>query len=65
MAQLIFHTGEDAHERVENERFLKNAAKTREERMKYAFQLMELSQLFKKGPIKSPEGKGIVLRKSK
>jgi hypothetical protein len=61
MAKLILHTDADL-EKINERRLFEMLALTPGDRMNRAFQLMKLSLLFKKGPIKKPQGKGIVLK---
>ena len=59
--KLILHT-EPNPENISERRLLENFALSYNERMKKAFDLMKLSLMFKNGPLKSPQAKGIVLK---
>lgn len=61
MAKLILHT-EANIDSINDRRLSESFALTHRERMKKAFELMKLALLFKKNPIKNPQGKGIVLK---
>ena len=61
MAKLILHTKADLN-KVNERRLLEDFSLTPKERINKAFELMKLSLLFKKNPIKKPQGKGIVLK---
>ena len=63
MRKLILHTENETRDSIEERRLLENASRPPIERWQKAFQLMSLALLFKKGPIKSPEGLGIVLKR--
>ena len=63
MAILKLYPPETPREQIEAERLPRTLALSPNERMHIAFELMALSLAFKKGPIKEPQGKGIVLRK--
>jgi hypothetical protein len=63
MAKLILHNGTETPASIEERRLKENLLLTPEERIKKAFQLMALSLLFKNGPIKKPQGLGIVLKR--
>jgi hypothetical protein len=65
MPKLILHSTPQSREEIEERRLLENLALTPEQRIEKMYRLMELSLMFKKGPIKEPQGKGIVLRKRK
>jgi len=59
--KLILHT-EPNSEAIRERRLREDFALSHQERMKKAFNLMRLSLLFKKGSIKAPQGKGILLK---
>ncbi len=63
MATLKFYPPGTTREQIDAERLDRILSMTPNERMHLAFELMALSLAFKKGPIKEPQGKGIVLRK--
>lgn len=62
MAKLILHERPLTREEIEERRLLENLKRTPEERIKRMFMLMELAMKFKNGPLKEPQGKGIVLK---
>ena len=64
VAKLIFHNEASSRETVAERRLYENLLLSPAERFKKAFALMALAALFKKGPIKSPQGLGIILKKS-
>lgn len=61
MPKLIIHNANSLKE-VEDRRLDENLKLSPLERFEKALLLIELSLLFKKGPIKLPQGKGIVLK---
>jgi len=63
MAKIILHTENETQESIAERRLMENLSLSPQERMKKAFQLMALAALFKKGPIKKPQGLGIVLKR--
>ncbi|MEO5645778.1 MAG: hypothetical protein ABIQ40_13770 [Bacteroidia bacterium] len=63
MAKLIIHNGNETPESIANRRLLENLLLTPHERFKKTFQLMALAALFKNGPIKTPQGLGVVLKR--
>ena len=65
MAKLILHPPGTTREDIEHQRMLRNLERTPEERMVMAFRLMALALAFKNGPIKLPQGKGVVLKRKK
>lgn len=65
MAKIILNSPRISREEIEERRFLENLALSPEQRMKKMFDLMALSALFKKGALKAPQGRGIVLTRKK
>ena len=63
MATIKFYPPGTTLEQIQAERRKRTLTMTPNERMHLAFELMALSLAFKNGPIKKPQGKGIVLRK--
>jgi len=63
MAKLILHPIGTTLEEIARQRLLRSLERSPNERMHLAFRLMELSLAFKNGPIKLPQGKGIILKK--
>lgn len=63
MAKIILHPEGESLEAIAERRLLENAMRTPEERFDKIFEMMELAALFKKGPIKEPQGLGIVLKR--
>jgi hypothetical protein len=63
MTKLIIHPEGTTHESIAERRLQENLLLSPEQRMKRAFELMALSALFKDGPIKKPQGLGIVLKR--
>jgi hypothetical protein len=62
MAKLILHEKSLTREGIEERRLIESLQRTPEERIKRMFALMELAVKFKKGPLKEPQGNGIVLK---
>ncbi len=62
MAELILHSVPQSEDKVHEKRMLENLALTPMERFKKMFALIQLSVSLKKGPLKMPQGKGIVLK---
>lgn len=62
MRKVVLHTGDESSA---DRRLFENASLLPAERMKKAFELMQLAALFKKGVIKLPQGLGVVLKKVK
>lgn len=62
MSKVIFHT-KTSREVIAENRLFENLKLSPVERLKKAFTLMGLSALFKKGPIKIPQGLGVVLKR--
>ena len=60
MAKVILYNEIDPDRRL-----FENLLLTPAERIKKLFDLMVLSAMFKKGPLKHPQGLGIVLKKKK
>jgi hypothetical protein len=63
MAKLILHNGNETPASIEERRLKENFLLSPQERFKKTFELMALAALFKKGPIKIPQGLGIVLKR--
>lgn len=63
MARLILHEKPLTREEIEERRLLEHLALSPEERIKRMFALIELAMKFRKGPLKLPQGKGIVLKR--
>lgn len=61
--KLIIHDPPLSPEEIEERRMAEDFAMTPLQRWNKMFTLMELALLFKKGPLKKPQGKGIVLKK--
>jgi hypothetical protein len=64
MAKLIIHPPGTTREQIEEERLLRNLERSPEERMKLMFKLNAIALMLKKGPIKLPQGKGVILKKN-
>jgi len=64
MPQLRFYSEEERQE-VEDRRLQENLLLTPGQRLEKMFRLMALAIKFKKGPLKLPQGKGIVLKRIK
>jgi hypothetical protein len=62
MRKVITYSHYDS-EAIERRRLEENLKLTPLERFEKAFYLIHLSMLFKRGPLKEPEGKGVVLRR--
>ena len=65
MAKIIIHPPGTTREDIEDMRLQRNLERSPEERMRLMFRLNALAMMMKKGPLKMPEGKGIILRKKK
>ena len=65
MAKLIIHKHGKDPEEINERRLLENLNLTPKQRWEKMFNLMALSALFKKGPLKKPQGLGVVLTRSK
>jgi len=65
MAQIIIHPPGTTKEDVERLRLLRNLERTPEDRMKLMFRLISLAMKIKGGPLKLPQGKGVVLRSNR
>lgn len=65
MAKIILNSPGISREEIEERRFFENLALSPEQRIKKMFELMALSAMFKKGPLKMPQRKGIVLTRKK
>jgi hypothetical protein len=63
MAEIRIYPPGTTREEIEERRRQEILAMTPAERMKLAFKLMALSAMFKKGPLKEPRGKGVVLKR--
>lgn len=63
MAKLIIHNGNETPGSIAERRLMENTLLTPHERFKKTFELMALAALFKKGPIKTPQGLGVVLKR--
>jgi hypothetical protein len=63
MGKVILHSPDLTPEEIENIRLDRILAMTPKERMQRMFDLMELALAMKKGPLKEPQGKGVILRK--
>jgi hypothetical protein len=62
MAKIIIHGPGFTLEEIERERLLRNLERTPEERIHLMFEMISFAMKVRKGPLKLPEGKGIVLR---
>jgi hypothetical protein len=60
MAKIILHPSGTTKAELEQLRLLRNLERTPEERMKIMFSLNAMALMLKKGPLKLPEGKGII-----
>ncbi len=65
MARLIIHNPPLTREEIEDRRLLETLALTPQERIHRMFELMQLSLMLKKGPLKTPQGLGVVLKRIK
>ena len=63
MPKLIIHKEQSTFEEIEERRFLEDQKLTSKERLTKMFNLMALSFMFKNGPLKKPQGLGIILKK--
>lgn len=63
MAKIILHKEGQDPEAIVARRMQENLLLTPVERFKKTFQLMALAAAFKQGPIKTPQGLGIVLKR--
>jgi len=62
--KLLVHKKPYSRQQAEHSRLMKNLALTPLNRWKKAFSLMSLSLAFKRGSLKLPQGKGLLLGKS-
>lgn len=60
--KLILHKDKKDFMEVENRRLSENLSLPYAKRIEKLFILMEISAMFKKGPIKMPQGLGLVLK---
>jgi hypothetical protein len=65
MAKIIIHPPGTTREEIEKIRLLRNLERTPNERMKLMFELNLLAMKIKGGPLKKPQGKGIILYRRK
>ncbi len=65
MAKLIVHQVPLTREEIEERRLDENLALSPQERIQKMFKLMQLSLMLKKGPLKTPQGLGVVLKRIK
>ncbi len=65
MAELILHNRAQSQEQMHEKRILENLALTPMQRWKKMFALMQLSASLKNGPLKMPQGKGIILKSNR
>jgi hypothetical protein len=63
MPKIILHPPGTTREEIEQRRIQENLKRTPAERMSFAFRLMALAMMLKKGPLKQPQGKGVVLKR--
>jgi hypothetical protein len=63
MPKIIIYTPGTTREDIKRRRMEENMKRTPAERMSFAFRLMALAMMFKKGPLKEPQGKGVVLKR--
>jgi hypothetical protein len=62
MAKIILHPPGTTKAELEQLRLLRNLERAPEERMKIMFKVISLAMMAKGGPLKEPQGKGVVLR---
>ena len=65
MAVLILHNAAPSDEHIREKRMHENLALTPMQRWEKMFAMIQLAASLKKGPIKQPQGKGIVLKSKK
>jgi hypothetical protein len=63
MSKLILHQKPLTPDEIRERRLLENLALTPQERIHNMFELMQLSIMLKGGPLKKPQGLGIVLKR--
>jgi|GEM_PF-3731549 len=63
MAKIILHPPGTTREEIEELRLIRNLERTPNERMKLMFAINAMCLMLKKGPLKMPQGKGIILKK--
>lgn len=63
MAKIILHKEGENPESIADRRMQENLLLSPVERFKKTFQLMALAAAFKQGPIKAPQGLGVVLKR--
>ena len=62
MAKIIIHPPGTTREQIEELRLLRNLERTPNERMTLMFEMISFAMMVKGGPLKMPQGKGLVLR---
>ena len=65
MGKIILHPPGTTREDIEEMRLMRNLEKTPNERISFMFELNALAMKIKGGPLKEPQGKGIILRRKK
>jgi hypothetical protein len=65
MPRLIIHQIPLTRDEIEEKRLIENLALSPQERMHKMFELMQLSMMLKNGPLKSPRGLGVILKRAK
>jgi len=61
MAKIIIHPPGTTREEIEEQRLLRNLERTPNERITLMFEMISFAMMVKGGPLKKPQGKGLVL----
>lgn len=64
MPKLLIHNPPLSREEIADRRLEENLQRTPEERMQLMFELIRLSARLKKGPLKEPQGLGVILKRA-
>ncbi|MFI5148512.1 MAG: hypothetical protein ACHQRM_02190 [Bacteroidia bacterium] len=64
MPKLIIHNPPLSREEIADRRLEENLKRTPRERIALMFELNKLSAKLKKGPLKEPQGLGVVVKRS-